>query len=144
MPKDSRTHRLLDNSLQATITPQSISPTPSLPLSLSLSLLNPSVSSPVCLLLKSPSLYPLLIVTLPASEPGSTAIWGDLMWLVVGYSVPCFLARGTSLHLLKLGWSRKMGFVFMVIFGTVFSRNTKKSSTTLLGYKTNIFGMLKH
>lgn len=37
MPKDSRTHRLLDNSLQATITPQSISPTPSLSLSHSLS-----------------------------------------------------------------------------------------------------------
>lgn len=33
MPKDSRTHRLLDNGLQATITPQSISPTPSLSLS---------------------------------------------------------------------------------------------------------------
>lgn len=30
MPKDSGTHRLLDNSIQATITPQSISPTPSL------------------------------------------------------------------------------------------------------------------
>lgn len=46
MPKDSRTHRLLDNRLQATITPQSISPTPSLSLTLSLSLspLNPSAS----------------------------------------------------------------------------------------------------
>lgn len=55
MPKESRTHRLLDNSLQATITPQSISPTPSL----SLSLLNPSVSLPVCLPLKSPRVYPL-------------------------------------------------------------------------------------
>lgn len=41
MPKDSRTHRLPDNGLQATITPQSLSPIPSLPLSLSL--LNPSL-----------------------------------------------------------------------------------------------------
>lgn len=45
MPKDSRTHRLLDNSLQATITPQSISPTPSLSLS----------PQPLCLFASLPS-----------------------------------------------------------------------------------------
>lgn len=63
MPKDSRTHRLPDNGLQATITPQSLSPIPSLPLSLSL--LNPSLSLPVCLPLKCPPMYPLQIVIVP-------------------------------------------------------------------------------
>lgn len=50
MPKDSRTPRLLDNSLQATTTPQSISSARSL----SVSLLNPSVLLPVCFPLRSP------------------------------------------------------------------------------------------
>lgn len=70
MPKDSRTHRLLDNSLQATITPQSISPTPSL----SVSLLNPFVCLPVCLPLKSPPIHPLRIVSAPASQAESRLI----------------------------------------------------------------------
>ena len=67
MPKDSRTHRLLDNSLQATITPQSISPTPSLSDSLS----SQPLCLTVCLPFKSPPFLscPLQLVTVPASEP---------------------------------------------------------------------------
>lgn len=70
-----RTHRLLDDSLQATITPQSLSPAPSLSLSLSCLSPHPSVSLPVCLPLKSPPVYPLQIVTVPASQAHSHLIW---------------------------------------------------------------------
>lgn len=105
MPKDSRIHRLLDNSLQATITPQSISPT----LSLSVSLLNPFVCLPVCLPLKSPPIHPLRIVSAPASQAVSRLIWSPVIGC--GNQATCYLSQRHCITPAKtMGWSKEHCF----------------------------------
>lgn len=92
-----RTHGLLDNSLQATITPQSISPVPSLSPSL-------SVSLPVWLPLKHPSIHHIQRVLLRASRAES-CLMRFLLINCLFSSVRLVFSLGTFLKLLN--WREK-------------------------------------
>lgn len=108
MPKDSRTHRLLDNSLQATITPQSISPTPSLSVSLRLS------PQPLCLFASLPSSQESShsstpIVSAPATQAESRLIWSPVIGC--GNQGTCYLSQRHCITPAKtVGWSKEHCF----------------------------------